>query len=336
MTGSSTSARRTAGGGEGSNREPARGPGAVRSGILRRVTAHVVVVGSINLDMVVTADRLPVPGETVLGGRFALHDGGKGANQAVAAARAGARVSIIGAVGSDANGARAIAALEAEGIDVTHVRQVAGEATGVAFIAVGPRGENQIVVAPGANAEVQLDDADRRLIAEADAVLASLEIPMPAVVDALRAAHAAGVPSILNPAPAHALPAEVLALGPILTPNEHELVVAIGNDQTDSALDELAARHAGPIVVTQGAAGALLADGTRRVHFEGLAPDRVVDTTGAGDTFCGVLAASLAESASLDEAIVRANAAAAISVTAAGARTGMPSRDAIDTVSRGG
>lgn len=296
------------------------------------MTAHVVVVGSINVDMVVSADRLPVPGETVLGGRFTLHDGGKGANQAVAAARAGARVSIIGAVGSDANGARALAALEADGVDVSRVRRVEGEPTGVAFVAVGPRGENQIVVAPGANATVELDDADRLLIAEADAVLTSLEIPMATVVEALRAAHASGVPAILNPAPAHALPSEVLTLGPILTPNEHELVVAIGNDQTESALDELAARHAGPIIVTQGAAGALLADGDRREHFGGFAPEPIVDTTGAGDTFCGVLAASLAESRSLDAAIIRANAAAALSVTAAGARTGMPTRDAIEAL----
>jgi len=296
------------------------------------VTAHVVVVGSINVDMVVNADRLPVPGETVLGGRFALHDGGKGANQAVAAARAGARVSIIGAVGSDANGARALAALEAEHVDVARVRRVDGEPTGVAFVAVGPRGENQIVVAPGANATVELDDVDRRLIAEADALLTSLEIPMATVVDALRQAHAASVPAILNPAPAHALPAEVLTLGPILTPNEHELVVAIGNDQTAGALDELAARHAGPIVVTQGAAGALLADGDRREHFDGFAPELIVDTTGAGDTFCGVLAASLAESLSLAEAIVRANAAAALSVSGAGARAAMPTREAIETL----
>lgn len=325
------------GGGGGFNRERARPVQATAgSGILRGVTAHVVVVGSINVDMVVSADRLPVPGETVLGGRFALHDGGKGANQAVAAARAGAHVSIIGAVGSDANGARALAALEADGVDVSRVRLVEGEPTGVAFVAVGPRGENQIVVAPGANATVELDDADRRLIAEADAILTSLEIPMATVVDALRTAHASGVPAILNPAPAHALPSDVLSLGPILTPNEHELVVAIGNDQAEGALEELAARHAGPIIVTQGAAGALLADGDRREHFVGFTPDPIVDTTGAGDTFCGVLAASLAESLSLDDAIVRANAAAALSVTGAGARAGMPTREAIETLIRRG
>ncbi len=294
------------------------------------MTARVVVVGSINVDLVVHADRLPLPGETVLGGRFGTHDGGKGANQAVAAARAGASVTIIGRVGTDANGERALAALRADLVDVSRVQRVDSEPTGVALVAVGPRGENQIVVAPGANALLELDDDDRRHIAEADALLCSLEVPMTAIVDALRAAHEAGRPSILNPAPAHALPADVLALGPILTPNEHELVVSIGNDQAESALDELAARHGGPIVVTQGAAGALLAVGERREHFEGFVPPQVVDTTGAGDTFCGVMAAAIAEGASLESAIVRSNAAAALSIASAGARPGMPTREAVD------
>ena len=298
-------------------------------GILRRVSAHVVVVGSINVDLVVHADRLPVPGETVLGGRFSIHDGGKGANQAVAARRAGARVSMVGAVGADSYGERAVSALAAEGVDVSAVRRVEGASTGVALIAVGPRGENQIVVAPGANSAVALDEGDHALIAGAGALLTSLEIPMTAAVDALRAAHDSNVASVLNPAPAHALPSEVLALGPILTPNEHELVVAIGNDETEDALDELVARHAGPVVVTQGAAGALLAEGDARVRFEGFAAPALVDTTGAGDTFCGVLAASLAERMPLQAAIRRANAAAAISVGAAGAREGMPTREAI-------
>jgi ribokinase len=296
------------------------------------VTAQVVVVGSLNVDLVVQADRLPVPGETVLGGRFIVHDGGKGANQAVAAARAGASVVMIGAVGADAYGERAVAALDAEGVDVSRIRRVEGEPTGVALIAVGPRGENQIVVAPGANATLVLDDADRELIRGASALLASLEVPMATVVDALRVADGAEVAAVLNPAPAHALPAEVLALGPILTPNEHELVVAIGNDETAGALDELVARHAGPVVVTQGAAGALLADGDVRERFDGLAPVPVVDTTGAGDTFCGVLAASLADGSPLRDAIGRANAAAALSVGAAGARAGMPKREAIDSL----
>ena len=294
------------------------------------MSGHVVVIGSINVDLVVTADRLPEPGETVLGGRFSVHDGGKGANQAVAAARAGARVSMIGAVGPDAYGARAIAALEAEGIDLARVRRVETDPTGVAIIAVGPRGENQIVVAPGANATIELDADDQALIESADVVLTNHEVPPRVTLDALRAARAAGITAILNPAPARALPGEVLHLGPILTPNEHELIVAIGNDVTGAALDELAARHAGPIVVTQGPAGALLADGSRRERFDGVLAPKVVDTTGAGDAFCGALAAWLAAGSPLNEAIRAANAAGAISVGAAGARDGLPRREEIE------
>ncbi len=294
------------------------------------MSGHVVVIGSVNVDLVVTSDRLPRPGETVLGGRFATHDGGKGANQAVAAARAGARVTMIGAVGSDAHGERSLAALHAEGIDTSRIRRIDDAPTGVAIIAVGPRGENQIVVAPGANGRVALDDADRELIGQADVLLTNHEIPPETTLDALRAAHAAGVTAILNPAPARALPSEVLSLGPILTPNEHELIVAIGNDETGAALDELATRHQGPIVVTQGPAGALLVDGDRRERFDGRSAADLVDTTGAGDTFCGVLAAWLADGRTLDEAIMAANAAASLSVSAAGARDGMPRRDAIE------
>ena len=294
------------------------------------MSERVCIVGSINIDLVVLADRLPRPGETVLGGRFSVHDGGKGANQAVAAARAGAMVSMIGAVGHDDYGRRALAALQAEGVDVSRVRQLDGEPTGVAMIAVGPRGENQIVVAPGANAAFTLDDGDLERIGAADVLLTNHEVPNAVIVPALRAAAEGDVRAILNPAPARGIPAEVLHLGPILTPNEHELVVAIGNDETEAALDELSARHAGPIVVTQGPAGALLAHHDRRERFAGfLAPD-VVDTTGAGDTFNGVLARWLAGGASLEEAIVAGNAAASISVGAAGAREGMPRRDAIE------
>jgi ribokinase len=295
------------------------------------VSAHVVVIASLNVDLVVVADRLPLPGETVLGGQFGTHDGGKGANQAVAAARVGARVSVIGAVGTDAYGERAVASLTAEGIDTSRVRRLEAEPTGVAIIAVGPRGENQIVVAPGANALLELDDDDRVLIGSADVVLTSHEVPAAAAIDALRTAHAAGITAILNPAPARALSSEILSLGPILTPNEHELVVAIGNDVTDTALDELAARHQGPVIVTQGPAGALLAEGDRRDRFDGRLAPSVVDTTGAGDTFCGVLAAWLAEGRPLGEAIDAANAAGALSVAAVGARAGMPTREALDT-----
>ena len=294
------------------------------------MSVSICVVGSINMDLAVVADRLPRPGETVLGGRYAVHDGGKGANQAVAAARAGARVTMVGAVGRDEHGHRALAALSAEGVDVSRVREIETEPTGVALIAVGPRGENQIVVAPGANAAFGLEDEDLERIGDASVLLTNHEVPNAVIAMALRAAGEAGIVSILNPAPARGIPAEVLRLGPILTPNEHELVVAIGNDETESALDELAARHAGPIIVTQGPAGALLAVGDRRERFDGFPAPGVVDSTGAGDTFNGVLATWLAGGASLEEAIVAANAAASLSVGAAGAREGMPRREAIE------
>lgn len=288
-------------------------------------------MGSVNVDLVVRADHLPTPGETVVGGRFSTHDGGKGANQAIAAARAGARVSIVGAVGIDEHGRRATEALRSEGVELARLRRVEDEPTGVALIVVGPRGENQIAVAPGANHDFELADEDRDLIAAADVVLTNHEVPMSVVTETVRTARAAGVTAILNPAPAHALSAEILRLGPILTPNEHELVVAIGNDESRTALDELAARHAGPIVITQGAAGALLVREGRHQRFAGRPAPEVVDTTGAGDTFNGVLAAWLAAGSPLDDAIRAANVAASISVGSAGARGGMPHREAIES-----
>jgi len=303
----------------------------LQCGILGGVNGHVCVVGSVNVDLVVSVDHLPRPGETVEGGRYAIHDGGKGANQAVAAARAGARVSFIGAVGGDEHGRRAEAALREEGIELGRLRHVEGEPTGVALIVVGPRGENQIAVAPGANHAWALDDEDAALIASADVLLTNHEIPAALVVDGLRAAHASGIRAILNPAPARGLSSEVLRLGPILTPNEHELVVAIGNDDTSTAMEELAARHAGPIVVTQGAAGALLVVDGDEEHFPGRPAADLVDTTGAGDTFNGVLAAWLAGGAALPDAVRAANVAASMAVGAAGARPGMPHREAIAT-----
>ena len=294
------------------------------------MSAHVVVIASLNIDLVVVADRLPLPGETVLGGEFATHDGGKGANQAVAAARVGARVSVIGAVGNDAHGERAVASLAAEGIDTSRVRRLEAEPTGVAIIAVGPRGENQIVVAPGANALLELDDDDRVLIGSADVVLTSHEVPPTTAIDALRTAHAAGITAILNPAPARALSSEILSLGPILTPNEHELVVAIGNDVTDTALDELAARHQGPVIVTQGPAGALLAEGTPETGSMAVWRHAWSIPPGPATRSAASWPPGSPRIARWAEAIDAANAAGALSVGAVGARAGMPTREALD------
>jgi len=286
------------------------------------MAGRVVVVGSINVDLVVAADHLPRPGETVLGGTFDQHYGGKGANQAVAAARAGASVAMIGAVGDDAYGAASLQALVAEGIDVTLVRRVPGP-TGVAIIAVAPAGENQIVVAPGANAHVRPEDVGLNKAAGPGVLVTGLEIPMATAVAAVRCARDAGLVPILNPAPAAALPGELLELGAVMTPNQHEVVVAIGSNDFEAAIDELARLNRGPIVVTRGAAGAILADSERREVFPGFDARDVVDTTGAGDAFIGVLAAWLADGSSLSESIVAANAAGAMSATRRGAREGM-------------
>jgi ribokinase len=296
------------------------------------VAGTVLVIGSINVDFVVGVERLPDPGETVRGGTFAMHQGGKGANQAVAASRAGALVGMVAAIGSDDHGEQAVRALAADGVDIGGVRQVADEPTGVALIVVGPRGENQIAIAPGANDTLTLSESDLQAIRDADVLLTNHEIPATVVLQALRAAGDSDTRAILNPAPARPLAAEVLALGPILTPNEHELIVAIGNDDTDAALDELVARNAGPVIVTQGPAGALLATADERDRFPGFPASPVVDTTGAGDTFCGVLAAWLASGAGLADAIRAANAAASLSVRAAGAREGMPGRAEIEAL----
>ena len=299
-------------------------------------TGRVIVVGSLNVDLVVSVDRLPLPGETVLGGTFARHFGGKGANQAVAASRAGADVTMIGAVGEDDYGDVALEALRADGVDVSRVRRVPGP-TGVALVMVGPRGENQIAVAPGANRNVTEADVDLRGLAEpGDVLLTSFEIPVVAVTAAIRQGRHFGMQAILDPAPAHALSSRLLDLGPILTPNEHEVTVAIGNDDPAGALDELTERHHGPIIVTQGAAGALLVDGERRERFPSY-PTTALDSTGAGDAFNGVLAAWLAEDRPLEEAIRAANAAGAISVARPGARGGMPMRDELEAfIGRGG
>ena len=296
--------------------------------------SRVIVVGSINVDLVVTARHLPRTGETVGGGVFARHLGGKGANQAVAAARAGASVRMIGAVGRDADGDDSIAALEAEGIDVSGIRRVDAP-TGVAIIAVGQDGENQIVVAPGANGLVSADDAslDDKLLPPG-VVLASLEVPMNAVVAAVLTARGIGMQAIVNPGPAHAIPPELLASGPIVTPNADELLEMTEAADVEAGVSALIGAGASAVVVTLGSEGALLAEGSRRRQLRALAV-QAVDTTGAGDTFSGVLATWLASGHELEEAARAANLAAGLSVVRRGARDGMPNQAAIEAAIRG-
>lgn len=290
---------------------------------------RVIVVGSVNIDLVVSVERLPGPGETVTGGQFERHHGGKGGNQAVAAARLGAATSFVGAVGDDAFGAEARAALDAEGIDLRGLATLDRAATGVALILVDTAGENSIAVAGGANAAVTpalVVAAFANLHpAAGDIVLVGHEIPTESAREALRLAHAAGAATILNPAPATGLDSRVLALADILTPNRGELATL---SRSDGAADSQATALIGgapgrAALVTLGADGALLvtADGATV-----LAAPRVtvVDTVGAGDTLNGALAAGLAAGLALPDAARQAVLAATLAVTRAGAREGMP------------
>lgn len=291
---------------------------------------HVVVAGSINVDLVARVDRLPAAGETVLAMSLARHDGGKGANAGVAAARAGARVAMIGAVGTDADGDAQLRSLAAEGIDTTGVQR-AEAPTGTALIAVDAAGANQIVVAAGANGTLQPGRVAAGVAATGVAggvLLLSLEVPLRAVEAAAHAARAQGMTVVLNPAPVQPLADDLLA-GAICTPNRGELSSLSGTDDLADAAARLLARGVRAVVVTLGEAGAAVWDASGHAAVPALEVD-VVDTTGAGDCFNGVLAASLADGLALRSAVERANAAAGLSVSAAGARGGMPERSAID------
>jgi ribokinase len=281
----------------------------------------VYVVGSVNVDLVVTAATLPHPGETVAGGTFERHGGGKSANQAVAAARLGAQVRMVGAVGDDDLGEEAVAALRDEGIDVSAVARLEGSATGVALIVVDAAGENQIAVASGANAELGADAVEATLrSADGGVVLLGFEVPDAPVLAGARAARAAGLEVVVNPAPARALPAALLEHSPLLTPNLDEARALAGEQDAEAAARALAARTGAPVVVTLGADGALVVDGDALERIPAPRVD-VVDTTGAGDAFNGALACELAGGAALLDAVRTAIAVAARSTCAAGART---------------
>jgi len=284
---------------------------------------RIVVVGSINMDLVTQASRFVAPGETLLGERFLTVPGGKGANQAVAAARLGAEVALVGAVGDDAFGRQLRDGLQAENINLDHLAVLDDEASGTASITVAG-GENQIVVVPAANARVtpaQVEQA-RTLIANADAVLVQMEIPLESVQATLRLGHQLDVPVILNPAPAQKLPADWLAQVRYLTPNQHELATVLGAGP-DEDFRALMQRAPCPVVLTRGGEGAWYREQGAPAHQSGFNVD-VVDSTGAGDTFNGALAVFLHEG--LPQAVRKACAAAALSVTRLGAQGGMPRR----------
>ncbi|MFH1706418.1 MAG: ribokinase [Planctomycetota bacterium] len=300
----------------------------------------VTVIGSSNIDLVVKSPGLPAPGETVLGGEFFQAFGGKGANQAVAAARAGATVRFIGSVGDDDFGRAMRANLTGDRIDITGLKTVPGAPSGVALILVDGRGENMIAVAPGANSCLTPADIDaaRPLITGAAIVLLQLEIPLATVYRAIAVAHAAGVPVALNtaPAPQGGLDRAALTQVAYCMPNRRELVGLTGlaeDRPVDAAAARLRAMGPATVIVTLGAQGVYYTGpaGEGRVAARKVTP---VDTVGAGDCFAGCCAAALAEGCPLAEAIAFATAAAALSVQVRGAQPSMPHREAILAVMR--
>jgi ribokinase len=317
------------------------------------VPGRVIVVGSINVDLVASVDRLPAPGETVTGATFDRHHGGKGGNQATAAARLGAEVVFVGAVGEDTFGPEARDALGAEGVDITRLAAVPG-ATGVALILVDARGENEIAVAAGANGQVSPERVERALarvaLAPSDVVLVSNEIPIDSVRAALGLGRAAGATTVLNPAPATRLDDAILGMVDIVVPNVGELDELVGggerqSDDTASLSPADIASHAATllvgsgsansgvsraVIVTLGADGAVLVQRDRPPLVVPAARVNAVDTVGAGDTFVGSLAADLAAKRDVATATRRAVAAAGLSTTRAGARTGMPTATELD------
>lgn len=278
----------------------------------------VVVVGSVNVDCVVRAERLPAPGETVSGGTFARYGGGKGANQAIAAARAGCATRLVAAVGDDADGVAALSELAAAGVDTRHVAHCDDAATGVALIVVDAAGRNQIAVAPGANA--RLAAFPRDALADGPGVaLLSFEAPDGVLCAAAEAAAAAGWRVIVNPAPWRPLPARLAACHPVLVPNEHEASALAGIADPVAAAEALARDLDASVIVTLGAAGAALVVDGAVARVPAPTVD-VVDTTGAGDALCGTLAARLALGDALEPALVAAVAAASASTARPGAR----------------
>lgn len=292
--------------------------------------SKVVVIGSTNVDMVMNVERLPRPGETIGDGAFQIFYGGKGANQAVAAARAGADVSFISRLGDDVFAAGLRDSLNADGIDTSYVNSVAGVATGTAVILVDAAGENSIGVAPGANGTLTEDqlDAALALLQRAGTVLLQFEVPLSTVKRCIYEVSKLGKRLVVNPAPAHELPLEDLALIDILVLNETEAEVLMGGKQVGDyaeVADYFQAHGVETVILTLGTKGAYLATADERVHVPAFKVD-AVDTTAAGDVFCGALAAALEDGLLIKEAVRFAAAAAAIAVTRHGAQPSAPKR----------
>lgn len=300
------------------------------------MSKDIVVVGSSNSDLIIKSDKIPKPGETVMGGKFYQAAGGKGANQAVAAARAGGSVAFVACIGDDVFGGAALKGFKKDNINVDHVYVDPHEASGTALILIDKNGENSIAVASGAN--LNLNESHIKNAAEvinnSKVLLMQLEIPMTTVEAAAQIAHSAGVKVILNPAPAHALSDDLLKQLTILTPNETEAEILTGievknlNDAKKAA-EFLINKGVGLVIITLGTKGAFLATKDDSQLIEGFKVE-AQDTTAAGDTFNGALAVAISEEKSVSDAIRFANAAAAISVTRIGAQPSAPQRGEID------
>jgi len=292
---------------------------------------RILLVGSSNTDLVIVCERLPTPGETLLGGRFQRSAGGKGANQAVAAARAGARVVFVGARGEDDFGAAAAAGLRRENIDIRYFKAHKDISSGIALILLGGKSrENLIAVARSANDLLSPETvrAVRSEFSKSDVIVAQLEIPLTAVKEAARLASEERKPFLLNPAPARALPKSLLRLVHTLTPNEHEAAILTGEQSPERAGEKLLKAGCRHVVITLGAQGAMLVDGSGIHHFP--APKvKPVDTVGAGDCFTGWLASGIAERLTMEQAVERAVRAAGISITRPGAQDAMPRREEV-------
>ncbi|MBM3840395.1 MAG: ribokinase [Verrucomicrobia bacterium] len=306
------------------------------------MNARIVVVGSLNADLVLSLERFPIPGQTVVGREFNVHPGGKGANQAYAAARLGGQVSMVGQVGNDSHADWLKANLAAVGVDVSHVTCDPKVASGIAAIAIDAAGQNQIVVVPGANGTfgVEQIERSRALIASAKLVLLQLEIPMETVLSAARIAKEAGATLILDPAPARPLSDALLKCADYLTPNETEIALLTGatpGRMTRTTARDLArklnGRGAANVIVKMGDQGALLS-GQKPDHFWPALSVQAVDTTAAGDAFNAAFAVALAEDKSVLDAGQFATLAAACSVTRPGAQPSLPTRAEVEALAR--
>ncbi len=299
---------------------------------------QIVVVGSLNADLVQSVERLPRPGETISGGDLRIFPGGKGANQACAAGRMGARVAMVGQVGSDTLSSMLLDSLRSAGVDVEHVG-IGGESTGAAAILVLPNGENTIVISPGANATLTADVALPRLamLGPGKLLLCQCEVPIETVEQSFLRAKERGARTMLDPAPARPLPASLLAAVDFLTPNETEAAVLSrqeriavdSSEEWKAAALRLLGLGVGTVVLKLGARGCVVAQGADAQLVPGFEVE-AVDTTAAGDTFNGAFATALAEGREPLAAARFANAAAALSVTKHGAQTSIPSRAEVD------